>query len=111
MPTLVCLVAVCSYGPRLYSSQWYRWFTSLLIYDNFVHLATNLFIFGVLSLHLEWRYGTWRTFLLALISGLGGNLFSASFEVGFPPHSCPPARSLSLHRYYDVWVNCGGPSH
>ncbi len=44
---------VCSYGPRLYGTQWYRWFTSLLIYDSFVHLATNLFIFGVLSLHLE----------------------------------------------------------
>ncbi|KAK9865678.1 hypothetical protein WJX84_008493 [Apatococcus fuscideae] len=69
-----------SYGPRLYGTQWYRWFTSLLIYDSFVHLATNLFIFGVLSLHLEWRYGTCRTLLLAFISGVGGNLFSAAFQ-------------------------------
>ena len=84
-------VCLCSYGPRLYGTQWYRWLTSLLIYDSFVHLATNLFLFGVLSLHLEWRYGTCRTLLLAFVSGVGGNFFSSAFQVS------PPISPAHIH--------------
>ena len=59
----------------------YRWFSSLLLYNDFVQLGSNLLLFLALGVHLERRFGTRRLLLLTMIAGVGGNFFSAAFEV------------------------------
>lgn len=59
----------------------YRWFSSLLIYRSFVQLGSNMLLILGLGIHLERRYGTRRLIILTGIAGVGGNFFSAAFEV------------------------------
>lgn len=69
----------------------YRWFSSLLLYQDFIQLGSNLLLFLALGVHLERRFGTRRLIILTMIAGVGGNFFSAAFEVGFDTRSsnCP----------------------
>ncbi|KAK3252000.1 hypothetical protein CYMTET_38690 [Cymbomonas tetramitiformis] len=60
--------------------QHWRWFTSLFLHTGFNHLLSNLLLFIALAAHLEIKYGTPAVLLIWLISGLGGNFFSAMFE-------------------------------
>lgn len=70
------------------AAVWWRWLSSLVIQDSFVHLAAGALLFGGLGLHLERRYGTWRIAVLALICGLAGNFFDTTIMVGLPT-ICP----------------------
>mmetsp|Transcript_1755 Transcript_1755/g.6118 ORF Transcript_1755/g.6118 Transcript_1755/m.6118 type:complete len:565 (-) Transcript_1755:161-1855(-) len=67
-------------GPALRAGKWYRWLTSTFIHTSFSHLASNTLLFISLAAHLEQKYGVARIASLCLISGVGGNLFSALFE-------------------------------
>lgn len=70
------------YGPKMTEGQnAYRWFSSLLLYNDFVQLGSNLLLFLALGVHLERRFGTRRLLILTMIAGVGGNFFSAAFEV------------------------------
>ncbi|GAQ79753.1 rhomboid-like protease [Klebsormidium nitens] len=60
--------------------QWSRWFTSIFVHESFNHVTSNMLLWLVLGLYLERKYATWRIALLWLLSGLGGNFFSALFE-------------------------------
>ncbi|CAL8463943.1 g3478 [Coccomyxa elongata] len=60
------------------AAVWWRWLSSLVAQDSFVHLAANALLFGGLGLHLECRYGTARIVLLALICGLAGNFLDSA---------------------------------
>lgn len=64
------------------AAVWWRWLSSLVIQDSFVHLAAGALLFGGLGLHLERRYGTRRIAVLALICGLAGNFFDTTIMVG-----------------------------
>lgn len=64
------------------AAVWWRWLSSLVIQDSFVHLAAGALLFGGLGLHLERRYGTLRIAVLALICGLAGNFFDTAIMVG-----------------------------
>lgn len=69
------------YGPKMTQGQnAYRWFSSLLLYKDFVQLASNLLLFLTLGVHLERRFGTRRVAILTMVAGVGGNFFSAAFE-------------------------------
>ncbi|CAD7694709.1 unnamed protein product [Ostreobium quekettii] len=57
-----------------------RWLQSLLIHENFSHLATNMMLFVILSWSLEGKYGFVRTAAVCLTSGLAGNFLSAAGE-------------------------------
>ena len=71
------------YGPKMTQGQnAYRWFSSLLLYENFIQLGSNLLLLLVLGVHLEQRFGTRRIVILTVMAGVGGNFFSAAFEVG-----------------------------
>jgi hypothetical protein len=70
------------------TANWWRWLSSLMIQDSFVHLAANTLLFGGLGLHLERRYGTMRTLLLVLIAGVAGNFFDSTFTVRPRPLLC-----------------------
>ncbi|KAA6424207.1 MAG: hypothetical protein FRX49_06166 [Trebouxia sp. A1-2] len=69
------------YGPKMTQGQnAYRWFSSLLLYKDFIQLSSNLLLFLALGVHLERRFGTRRLIILTMIAGVGGNFFSAAFE-------------------------------
>ncbi|KAL0039710.1 hypothetical protein WJX77_005832 [Trebouxia sp. C0004] len=69
------------YGPKMTQGQnAYRWFSSLLLYKDFIQLGSNLLLFLALGIHLERRFGTRRLIILTMIAGVGGNFFSAAFE-------------------------------
>ena len=59
----------------------YRWFSSLLLYKSFVQLGSNLLLLLALGVHLEQRFGTRRIVILTVVAGVGGNFYSAAFEV------------------------------
>jgi membrane associated rhomboid family serine protease len=63
------------------AAVWWRWLSSLVINDSFVHLAAGALLFGSLGLHLERRYGTRRIAVLALICGIAGNFFDTTIMV------------------------------
>lgn len=72
----------CRYAPVMRpAAVWWRWLSSLVAQDSFVHLAANALLFGGLGLHLERRYGTARIVLLALICGLAGNFLDSAVMV------------------------------
>lgn len=50
-----------------------RWFSAIFIHENFGHLASNGLLFIILSWGLETKYGSWRTLLVCLLSGIAGN--------------------------------------
>ncbi|EIE18925.1 hypothetical protein COCSUDRAFT_59848 [Coccomyxa subellipsoidea C-169] len=67
------------YAPVMRAAAvWWRWLSSLVINDSFVHLAAGALLFGSLGLHLERRYGTRRIAVLALICGIAGNFFDTT---------------------------------
>jgi len=68
------------YLPAVNEGQSYRWFTSILLHQSFVHLASNALIFVVLGNYLEYRYGGLRVLAVVVMAGLGGNLLSAVAE-------------------------------
>lgn len=60
--------------------QGYRWFSSILIHGNAVHILVNSAIFLWLGSVLEYHYGIIRVLIVAWASGLGGNFVSAVIE-------------------------------
>lgn len=70
------------YGPKINDGEWWRWFVSPLIHQNFQHLLANVLLIMALAGHLEHNYGAWRIALVLLLSSTGGNLMSAAFEDG-----------------------------
>lgn len=92
----------------------YRWFSSLLLHRDFIQLGSNLLLFLALGVHLERRYGTRRIAILCMIAGVGGNFFSAAFEVSSQtashtfvmPHSLPSLAQLSCGLFKAVCYPC-----
>ncbi|CAD7704631.1 unnamed protein product [Ostreobium quekettii] len=68
------------YLPAVNDGQSYRWFTSIMLHQSFVHLLSNALIFVVLGSYLEYRYGGVRVMAVVVLAGLGGNLLSAVAE-------------------------------
>lgn len=69
------------YAPAIVGGrQYWRWITSLFVHSSTDHLGSNMAMSIFFSANLEYKYGSWRVALLWLVSGLGGNLFSAIFE-------------------------------
>ncbi|GMH33948.1 hypothetical protein BSKO_01782 [Bryopsis sp. KO-2023] len=68
------------YLPSIEEGESYRWFTSLLLHQSFVHLLSNALIFIIVGAHLEYNYGGFRLLFVAFLAGLGGNFLSALLE-------------------------------
>lgn len=67
------------------------------MHKDFVQLGSNLLLFLALGVHLERRYGTRRIAILAVVAGVGGNFFSAAFEVSNSQVNHDAARAQRLH--------------
>lgn len=68
------------YLPCIKEGDSYRWFTSILLHQSFVHLLSNALIFVFLGSYLEYKYGSFRIAVVSILAGLGGNLLSAVAE-------------------------------
>ena len=62
------------------TAEIWRYITSLMLHTSIIHLASNLITFFFAAISLERRYGWWLIAPLYLASGVGANLFSATWE-------------------------------
>ena len=70
------------YVPRVIESgEFYRLFTSMFMHFGFPHLVNNMLMLVVMGMMLEKELGKIKYLLLYLISGLGGNLLSAMWDI------------------------------
>lgn len=61
--------------------EYYRLFTSMFLHFGFQHLMNNMLILVIVGWNLEKEIGKIRFLIIYLLSGLGGNIISAYWEV------------------------------
>lgn len=59
--------------------QWFRLLSSVFLHTGLLHLFSNLLIQYQIGFRLEKLWGHWKIILIYLISGIGGNIWSAVF--------------------------------
>ena len=70
------------YVPRVKEAgESYRLFTSMFLHFGFQHLMNNMVILVLVGWNLELEIGKIRFLLIYILSGLGGNILSAWWEV------------------------------
>lgn len=57
-----------------------RWVTSMFLHEGLLHLLSNLLMLMAFSVQIERRYGSSRIAAIAVLSGIGGNMFTAVLE-------------------------------
>lgn len=67
------------YLPKL-RGQPHRWVTSVFLHQSFIHITSNLLMFTAFCTQVERRYGTRRVLVIAIVSGISGNLLTGVFE-------------------------------
>lgn len=65
----------------LEQGQWYRLVTHMFLHAGGEHLLNNMFMLGILGYQIEKNYGSIRYILTYLVSGIGGAVLSALFEM------------------------------
>ena len=61
--------------------EYYRLFTSMFLHFGFEHLMNNMVTLVLLGWNLEIEVGKIKFLLIYILSGLGGNILSAWYEV------------------------------
>jgi membrane associated rhomboid family serine protease len=56
---------------RILRGQYWRLITATVIHANVLHLAPNVFLFSLMGVPIECRYGPWRTALLYCVLAVG----------------------------------------
>ncbi len=70
------------YLPLMESTgEFYQLFTSMFLHFGFQHLMNNMLMLLVMGIVLEPELGSVKYLILYIVSGLGGNLLSAGFEI------------------------------
>ena len=69
------------YVPYILQGEYYRLFTSMFLHFGFVHLMNNMISLFVIGWNLEPVIGRVRLIAIFLLSGLGGNVVSAVFDI------------------------------
>ncbi len=64
---------------RVYKGQVYRLFAAQFLHINMVHLISNTFILALLISRLEFTFGRVKVFLIYVITGIAGCIFSNIF--------------------------------
>lgn len=78
IPNLILFGA--KFNPLIQHGQWWRLITPMFIHIGFMHLLFNSLILYFLGRQIESIYGHWRYFLLYMLSGIAGNVFSFAFN-------------------------------
>lgn len=68
------------FNPLIQAGEWWRLITPMFLHIGFIHLLFNSLIIYFLGRQLETIYGHWRYFLLYMLSGIVGNIFSFAFN-------------------------------
>lgn len=63
------------------SGEYYRLFSSMFMHFGFEHLVNNMVMLLVIGFTLERELGTIKFLIIYLLSGLGGNLLSAVWDM------------------------------
>ena len=63
------------------SGEYYRLFSSMFMHFGFEHLVNNIVMLLVIGFTLEREIGTIKFLIIYLLSGLGGNLLSAVWDM------------------------------
>lgn len=61
--------------------EYYRLFTSMFLHFGFEHLMNNMVVLVLIGWNLELETGKVKYLIIYLISGLGGNILSAWWEI------------------------------
>lgn len=61
--------------------EYYRLFTSMFLHFGFEHLMNNMITLGVIGWNLELEIGKIRFLFIYILSGLGGNILSAFYDI------------------------------
>eukprot|EP00298_Acanthocystis_sp_HF-20_P008085 c17464_g1_i2.p1 GENE.c17464_g1_i2~~c17464_g1_i2.p1 ORF type:complete len:505 (-),score=157.56 c17464_g1_i2:25-1539(-) len=90
-----CMSKICGIGGFRDSSpdQWWRIFTAIFMHIGVIHLVFNILFQLTVCAEIETFAGPWRTALMYIISGVGGNIIAAIFA----PKSVSAGSSGSLY--------------
>ncbi|MDY2812498.1 MAG: rhomboid family intramembrane serine protease [Dorea sp.] len=61
--------------------EYYRIFTSMFLHFGFDHLLNNMVVLAAVGWNLEYELGGLKFLILYLLSGLGGNVLSAWWDI------------------------------
>lgn len=67
--------------------EYYRLFTSMFLHFGFEHLMNNMVVLVLIGWNLEMEIGKAKYLIIYLMSGLGGNLLSAWWEIQTADHA------------------------
>lgn len=64
----------------LLSGQVWRLLSAMFLHNYFMHLFGNIITTFMFLSRVEWTYGPVKTLIIYLLSGIGGNIFSALID-------------------------------
>ncbi len=68
------------YNPAMIEDgEWWRIISSMFLHIGFLHLFMNMFAIYYIGAIVERTFGSWRFFLIYMLSGIGGGLASFAF--------------------------------
>ena len=68
-------------GPLVHSGQVYRLLSAMFVHLDFMHYIGNIFATFILVSRIEYTFGVFRTLIMFIISGIGGNIFTLAVDV------------------------------
>ena len=69
-----------NYAPYIRQGQVYRLIAPIFLHVNFLHFFGNMLAIFMFVTRIEHSFGLVRTFLIYMLSGIGGNIFSALID-------------------------------
>jgi rhomboid protease GluP len=67
-------------GPLTVGGEYWRLVTAAFIHGSFLHIAFNMWCLWSLGRLSERLFGRWQTFVIYLLTGVGGNLLSIAYD-------------------------------
>jgi rhomboid protease GluP len=75
-PSLGTMVAMgAQVGSLVVAGQWWRIVTAMFLHFNWLHIGTNAYSLYIVGGLVEPAFGSWRTLIIYLLSGILGGLF------------------------------------
>ena len=78
--TNTLLLLGANYAPYIRQGQVYRLIAPIFLHVNFLHFFGNMLAIFMFVTRIEHSFGLVRTFLIYMLSGIGGNIFSALID-------------------------------
>jgi membrane associated rhomboid family serine protease len=69
-----------NWGPLTLSGEYWRLFTAGFLHGNILHIALNMWCLWSLGQLSERLFGKWQTFLIYVLTGVGGALLSIAYD-------------------------------